>query len=83
MAFDWVVLHGIVGVSIEKLGGSSGKWYISFLEKVLVFHKICFKVKVLKTLRNSSDTKTCWQKHAHFLNGVLFKKSVASVFRGT
>ena len=28
---------------------STKKGYSSFLEKVFVFHKICFKVKVLKT----------------------------------
>ena len=30
---------------------STKKGYSSFLEKVFVFHKICFKVKVLKTFK--------------------------------
>ena len=38
------------------------KRYSSFLEKVFVFQKICFKVKVLKTFETFTDCrhiKTC------------------------
>ena len=38
------------------------KKYSSFLKKVFVFQKICFKGKVLKTFRIFTDCylKTCW-----------------------
>ena len=38
------------------------KWYSSFLKKVSIFRKICFKVKVLKSFKISSacHIKTCW-----------------------
>ena len=40
---------------------STKKWYSSFLKKVFVFQKICFKVKVLKTFETFTDChiKTC------------------------
>ena len=40
---------------------STNKKYSRFLKKVFVFEKIGFKVKVLKTFRNSTDchTKAC------------------------
>ena len=41
---------------------STKKLYSSFLKKVFVFLKICFKVKVLKTSKVFTDChiKTCW-----------------------
>ena len=40
---------------------STKKRYSTFLKKVFVFEKICFKVKILKTLKISTDChiKTC------------------------
>ena len=40
---------------------STKKRYSSFLKKVFVFQKICFKVKVLETFENVPDChiKTC------------------------
>ena len=40
---------------------STKKWYSSFLKKVFLFQKICFKGKVLKTFETFTDChiKTC------------------------
>ena len=61
-----------------------GFWYdsFSFLKKVFVFEKICFKVKVLKTFKIFTDC-THKSKHADLSNGVLFWKSLVSFFRRT
>ena len=53
LASDRVVLYGNDAFSILVL--STKKQYSSFLKKVCVFQKICFKVKVLKTLNISTD----------------------------
>ena len=53
IAFGKEVLHGNVAFSVAVF--SSEKWYSSFLKKVLVFQKTCFKIKVLKTLKISSN----------------------------
>ena len=34
---------------------STEKWYSSFLKKVFVFQKICFKVAILKTFKMSTN----------------------------
>ena len=52
--------------------------YPSFLKKVFVFQKICFKVEVMKTFKFSTD---CHIKHADLPNGGLFLKSLALFFR--
>ena len=53
------VLYGNDAFSILVL--STKKRYSSFLKKVFVFQKICFKVKVLKTFETFTDCyiKTC------------------------
>ena len=53
LASDKTVLYGNVAFSI--LVFSAKKEYSSFLKKVFVFQKICFKVKVFKTFKISSD----------------------------
>ena len=60
MASDMAVLYGNDAFSISVL--STKKRYSSFLRKVFVFQKICFKVKVLKSFKISTDCyiKTCW-----------------------
>ena len=59
MASDMVVLYGNDAFSLLVL--STKKRYSSFLKKVFVFQKICFKVKVLKTFETFTDChiKTC------------------------
>ena len=59
LASDMAVLNENHAFSILVL--STRKQYSSFLKKVFVFQKICFKVKVLKTLKIFSDChiKTC------------------------
>ena len=46
---------------VFNVGASTKKWYPSFLKKVFVFQKICFKVKVLKTIKifTNCRIKTC------------------------
>ena len=53
------VLYGNDAFSILVL--PTKKQYSSFLKKVFVFQKICFKVKVLKMFKISTDChiKTC------------------------
>ena len=60
LAFDVVVLYGNDTFSV--LLPSTKKHYPSFLKKIFVFQKVCFKVKVLKTFKISTDChrKTCW-----------------------
>ena len=48
------VLYGNDAFSILVL--STKKRYSSFLKKVFVFQKICFKVKVLKMFKNFTVT---------------------------
>ena len=52
-------LYGIDAFSILVL--STEKRYSSYLKKVFVFQKICFKVKVLKSFKTFTDCriKTC------------------------
>ena len=70
------VLYGNDAFSILVL--STKKQYSSFLKKVFVFQKICFKVKVLKTLKVSTD---CHINKCRLSNGELFWKSLALFFR--
>ena len=49
-------------------------WTSSFLEKVFVLQKICFKVKVLKTFKISTDYHI---KHADLSNKGLFWKKLS------
>ena len=58
LALDVVVLYGNVVFSILV---PSTKRYSNFLKKIFVFQKICFKVKVIKTFKISTDYhwKTC------------------------
>ena len=59
LASDWAVLHENVAFSV---------WVLStFLEKVFVFQKICFKVKVISKF----PLVVTW-KHADHWNGGLF-----------
>ena len=53
LATDGTVLYANIAVSILVL--SRKKQYSSFLNKVFVFQKIGFKVKVVKTFKISSD----------------------------
>ena len=53
MASKREVLYGYVTISIAVL--STTKRYSSFLQKVFIFQKICFKVKLLKTFKVVSD----------------------------
>ena len=57
---------------------STKKLCFSFLKNVSVFQKICFKVKVLKTFKVSTD---CHIKSANLLNGGSFWKSIVRFFR--
>ena len=59
LASDRAVLYGIVALSISVL--STKKWSSGFVNGICVFQKICFKVKVLKMFKISSDChiKTC------------------------
>ena len=60
LVLDIAVLYRKDAFSILVL--STKKGYSSFSNKVLVFQKLCFKVKVLKTFTISSDChiKTYW-----------------------
>ena len=42
-------------VAFSILVFSTKKWYFNFLKRVFIFWKICLKVKLLKTLKISSD----------------------------
>ena len=76
LASDMVVLYGDDAFSILAL--STKKSYSSFLTKVFVFQKICFKVKLLKTFQ-----KFYIKKHADLSKGELFWKSLEQLFRRT
>ena len=52
---------------------STLKLYPSFLKKVFVFQRTCFKVKELNMFKISSD---CQIKTSGLLNGWLFQKSL-------
>ena len=56
---------------------STKKCYPSFLKKVIIFQKICFKVKVLKTFETLTDghIKTC-----RFLKRRIILKSASTIF---
>ena len=59
MASDRAVLkeNGVFSILVV----STKKRYSSFLKKIFLFQKICFKVKVLKTFESITDChiKTC------------------------
>ena len=59
LAAYMIVLYGNDAVSILVL--STKKQYSSFLKKVFIFQKICFKVQVLKNFKLATDChiKTC------------------------
>ena len=59
---------------------STKKWYSSFLKKNFVFQKICFKVKVLKTLKIPND---CHIKTCRSLKRRAILKSLVPFFRRT
>ena len=67
LASDMAVLYGNDAFSILVL--STKNRYSSFLKKVFVFQKICFKIKVLKTFKISTDFH---RKHVNLSNGGLF-----------
>ena len=79
LASNRVILHKNVTFSI--LVHSTKRRYSSFLKKVFIFRKICFKVKVLKTLKISSDNhiKAC----RSLKRSELLWKSAVPVFRRT
>ena len=59
------------------------KWYSVFLKKVFVFQKICFKVKVLKSFKISTDchikTRRSLKRRAILkIPSTVFKKSLCS-----
>ena len=76
MASDRAVLNGNDVFSILVV--STKKQYSSFLKKVFVIQKISFKVKVSKTFETFTD---CHIKTCRCLNGGLFWKSLAPLFR--
>ena len=59
LTFDRTILYGNVTLSIVIL--STTIWSASFLKKVFIFQKTCFKVKKLKMFKIFSDghIKTC------------------------
>ena len=59
---------------------STKKRYSSFLKKVFVFQKICFKVKVLKTFKISTE---CHIKACRSLKWRAILKIPTTVFRRT
>ena len=72
------VLYGKDMFSILVL--STKNWYFSFLKKVFVFQKICFRVKVLKKFKVSTDFH---KKNMPTLKWRLFWKSLVLFFRRT
>ena len=78
MASDRAVFNGN-GV-IPILVASTKKKDSSFLKKVFVLRKICFKVKVLKMFEIFTD---CHKKKVDFSNGGFFRKSLVPHFRRT
>ena len=75
---DRAVLNGSDVFSILVV--STKKRYSSFLKKVFVFQKICFKVKVLKTFETLTD---CHIKTCRFLKRRAILKIPSAVFRRT
>ena len=69
------VLYGYDAFSI--LVFSAKKRYSGFLKKVFVFQKICFKVKVLKTLKVSTD---CHINKCRYLKRGAILKIASTVF---
>ena len=64
---------------------STKKWYSSFLKKLFVFQKLCFKVKVLKTFETFTDChiKTCQslkRRATLKIPGTVFRRSYALSF---
>ena len=78
LSSDRTVLYGSVPFSILVL--STKKRYNSFLKKVFLFQKFCFKIKLLKKFKISSN---CDIKHVDLSNAGLFKQSTVPFFRGT
>ena len=72
------VLHGKDSFLILVL--STKKRFSSFLKKVFVFRKFCFKVQVLKTIKISTD---CHIKHINLSNRGLLLKPLVLFFRQT
>ena len=71
-------MYGNVTFSILVL--STKKRYSSFLKKILVFQKLHFKVKVLKTFKFPVIVT---ENYANLSNEGLFLKSLVSFFRRT
>ena len=71
---DMAVLYGNGAFLILLL--STKKRYSSFLKRIYVFQKICFKFKVLKTFKTSNDChiKTCRyrKRRGYFEEPMLF-----------
>ena len=78
LASDMAALYGNDAFSILVL--PTKKRYSSFLKKVFVFQKICFKVKVLKTFKIFSD---CHIKTCRSLKRRAILKIPSTVFRRT
>ena len=75
LVFDKAVLYGNVALSIVIL--SSKKSFDSLFLKSLVFQKICFKVKVMKTFKIFSD---CHVKKCRSLKQRTILKIPSAVF---
>ena len=67
LAFDRSVFYGNVALLMAVL--PIQKRYLSFFKKVLVFQRICLKIKLLKTFQTFSSVSL---KHGGFLYGELF-----------
>ena len=65
---------------VFNLSAFSLKTVLQFLKKVFIFKKICFKVKVLKAFKISTD---CHIKTCRSLNKGLYWKSLVPFFRRT
>ena len=81
LACEGAVLHRNIALSILVL--STKKLYSSFLKKVFLFQKICFKVKVLKSFKISSGChiKTCRSLKRRAILKIsitVFKKNLCS-----
>ena len=74
LASGMAVLHGKDAFSILVL--STKKRYSSFLRKIFVLQKICFKVIVLKILKTFKISTDCHIKLPDLSNGELFWKSL-------
>ena len=69
-----------VNDSFSMIVLSTKKLYFSFLKKFFIIQKICFKVKVLKTLKVSTDYHI---KACRSLKGRAILKIPSTVFRRT